>query len=108
MGSVALSEDSCGRKTWRWEGFGKASEREDVLTHEDRWEEVVFYWRSVLLEVALIVVEWTIFAASLEGARIFDHLGVEVVDLFMWDDIVDHDQSVLVEVAYGSLDVASV
>lgn len=48
-------------------------------TAKDRGVEVFGPWRGVLLEVSFVVVEGAVLAPFLQGLRVSNHLGVEVV-----------------------------
>ena len=61
-----------------------------------------------MLYVSHVVVVWHVLASTLECTSVFDHFGVEVVEIFVWDDIRDYHEPVFVERANGRLQIARV
>ena len=61
-----------------------------------------------MLQIALVVVERPAFAPGLEHASVLHHFGVENVDVVMWHDILNHHETILVDVSHGPFEVALV
>jgi hypothetical protein len=53
-----------------------------------------------LLQVSLVVIEWSIIAHTLKHASILDHLGVELINVFMRHDTFNHHKTILVDVSH--------
>lgn len=72
---------------------------------EDLGVEEFGGWRGVLLDISWIVVVWTVLLARLEDEGVLYHTWIKVVDKIMGNDIVDNDETVLMQGADGNLEV---
>lgn len=72
---------------------------------EDLGVEEFGRWRGVLLDISWIVVVWTVLLARLEDEGVLYHTWIKVVDKIMGNDIVDNDETVLMQGADGNLEV---
>lgn len=72
---------------------------------EDLGVEIFGGWRGILLDVAWIVVVWAIPLARLKDEGVLYHTWIKVVDKIMGNDIVDNDETVLMQGADGNLEV---
>lgn len=61
--------------------------------------------RRILLDVAWVVVVWTVLFAGAKDEGIFDHTRVEVVDEIVRNEVVDNDKTVLMQGANGDLEM---
>jgi hypothetical protein len=78
------------------------------LTSKDRGLEILSNRRSILLQVPLVIIERTFLFHSLQFSRILDHFGVEMVDVGVWDYILDYDEAVEVDLADCDFEVSRV
>lgn len=67
-----------------------------------------FQRRSILLQIALIVIERSVLASSLQGESILYHFVVELLDALMRNDILNDNQAIMVEMANCQLETARV
>lgn len=72
---------------------------------EDLGVEEFGGWRGVLLDISWIVVVWTVLLARLEDEGVLYHTWIKVVDKIMGNDIVDNDETILMQGADGNLEV---
>lgn len=72
---------------------------------EDLGVEELGGWRGILLDVARIVVVWTVLLARLKDEGVLYHTWIKVVDEIMGNDILDNDETVLMQGADSSLEV---
>ncbi|CAJ2511413.1 Uu.00g070380.m01.CDS01 [Anthostomella pinea] len=67
---------------------------EAYSTGKDRWVKILSPRRRILLQITWVIVEGPIFTTGLEGASILNHLGVEEVEMFMWDHVFHDDEAI--------------
>jgi hypothetical protein len=64
---------------------------------------VFSHWRSILLDIPWVVVEWTIPLSGLKSVCILDHLFVEPIKAIMRYHILNNDEAILMEAAHRNL-----
>lgn len=78
------------------------------LTGKHARMEIVGYWRRILLNVALVVVERALVPPGKESFGVFHHPDVEVVEMLMGHDVFNHNEAILVHVSDCLLEVARI
>lgn len=81
---------------------------ESKLTSKDGRVEILGHWRSILLNVAPIVVEGSLVASGQESLGVFDHLSIQFVEMLMRNHVLNDDETVFVHVPDGLFKVSGI
>lgn len=75
------------------------------LTHENPGLKVLAHRRGILLKIVGVVIERAVVFPCVESVCILHHFLVESVEQIMRNDIVDDDETVVIQASYGNLQV---